>query len=340
MSDGSFLWAAVEGTGFGFGEAVFFVVVVAVAAGLGMSRDSFLEHLGHKLARLLRRAPRAEVVNDPEKPRRIRQSRWLSWLSRLSGVLLVRFAIWLFITGFTGFLAWNYFLPRMAATPIGPIAWNFDNAAKGAGWFLGMFKTNNQEIRVLGFSAHGRNITKNSINHLTGWMRSDVTNVSKPIYILGQDDDDKQLAACILRVPTSYDETYGIPALADFDIVTFPFVGFTQTDGISAATFLNTFAPFTVHIEYDGAIAHRQFSKEEIQKQIDVFGEILSLQNIPRVIRRENAAKPKLRAIQPLVNATPVPVPGHLSPITPNDEFDPSPTGSMIQRPKSNGNSN
>jgi hypothetical protein len=340
MSEGSFFSGIVEGSGFALGEAVFVVAVVAVAAWLGMSRDNFLEAVGRRVARLFSRQPHAEAANTTKPSREVRRSGWLS--SWLSGVFVVRFAIWLFITGFTGFLAWNYFLPRSAVKPIGSIAWNFESAAKGAGWFLGMFKTNAQEIRILGFGAHGKNVTKDPIKQLTGWMRSDVTNVSKPIYILGQDSDESQMPACTLRVPTTYDETYGIPPLGDFDVVTFPFVGYAQTDGISAATFLNTFAPFTVHIEYDGAVADRQFSKEEIRKQIDLFSQIVSLQNIPRVIRKENAAKPKLRAlqIQPFANATPVPSSPRLNLITPDDEFDPSPTGTMIQRSRPNGNSN
>jgi hypothetical protein len=123
MSEGSFFSGIVEGSGFAVGEAIMAVVVVAIAVGFGMSRDSFLEALGHKLARLFRRPP-IEAANGPEQLGGIGKSRWLSWLS---GVLVIRFAIWLFITGFTGFFAWNYFLLKptvVAATAIGPIAWN------------------------------------------------------------------------------------------------------------------------------------------------------------------------------------------------------------------------
>jgi hypothetical protein len=132
--------------------------------------------------------------------------------------------------------------------------------------------------------------------------------------------------------PTSYDETYGIPAFADFGVVTYPFVGFTANDGISTSTFLNAFAPFTIHIEYDGAVAERQFSKAEIQRQIDLFIALGSLANIPRVIRKEDAAKPKIK-LAPLTNATPVPTVPPLNRLKPDDEFDVSPsTGTVTPR--------
>lgn len=219
-------------------------------------------------------------------------------------------------------------------SPIGKIVWNLEPAARGGGFFLGMFKNPNQEIRILGFQAHGKNVSKEPIGKLNGWIRSDITNSTKPIYLLGQDNDESLIAACIPRVPTPFDETYGIPAFADFDVVTFPQVSYSPKDGISVETFINAFAPFTAHIEYDGATAERQFSKEEIERQVDIFGKILSLQSVPRVIRKENATKPKYAPLQPLTNATPVPSLPQLRPITPEDQFDPSPTGTMVPRAK------
>jgi hypothetical protein len=220
--------------------------------------------------------------------------------------------------------------------PIGKVVWNFDSAAGGGGWFLGMFKTNQQEIRVLGFQAHGKNITKDPIHELKGWMRSDITNVEKQIYIMGQDNDESQLPVCTMRIPTAYDETYGIPPFADFDVVTFPFVGYAANDGISTSVFLSTVAPFTVHLEYDGAVVDHQFSKAEVQKQVDLFGDMLSLHNVPRVIRKQNAAKPKLRALSlsPVTNATPAPILPPLEHVTPDEQFDMSPTGTMVPRPR------
>jgi hypothetical protein len=104
---------------------------------------------------------------------------------------------------------------------------------------------------------------------------------------------------------------------------------------------LDTFVPLTVHVEYDGATVERQFSKEDIQRQIEIFSQITSLQNLPRVVRKPDAPKAQFRPLQPLTNATPVsPLGDRLKPITPDDQFLPSPSGSMIEVPKSNGNSN
>jgi hypothetical protein len=60
-----------------------------------------------------------------------------------------------------------------APSAVGKVVWNFDQTAKGGGWFLTMFKTATQEIRVLGFVAHGKNISKDPIHELQGWVRSD-----------------------------------------------------------------------------------------------------------------------------------------------------------------------
>jgi hypothetical protein len=54
----------------------------------------------------------------------------------------------------------------------GRIAWNLDQAAAGGGFFLNMTKTSNQGIRVLGFQAHGRNISNEPIYRIGGQMLS------------------------------------------------------------------------------------------------------------------------------------------------------------------------
>jgi hypothetical protein len=89
-----------------------------------------------------------------------------------------------------------------------------------------------------------------------------------------------------------------------------------------------------VHLEYDGATAERQFSKQEIQKQIDLFASVSSLRSIPHVLRKENATKPQFRPLKPLTNASPIPSGSQLKLITPQDQFDPAPTGGVILRAK------
>lgn len=198
------------------------------------------------------------------------------------------------------------------------IIWNFEPAARGGAFFLGMFKTVNHEIRIVGFQAHGKNNAKEPVHQFSGWIRSDITNASKPIYILGQDEDESKIAACIPRIPTTFDDTYGIPALADFDVVGYDRASFAATDGISTETFLSSVAPFTVHIEYDSEKIERQFSVEEVKGQIDLFAKISSLESIPRVIRKNDAPKPKPAPLQLLLKSTPVPTLPLLGPDYPN----------------------
>jgi hypothetical protein len=77
------------------------------------------------------------------------------------------------------------------------------------------------------------------------------------------------------------------------------------------------FAPFAVYLEYDGATYARHFSKEEVVKQIDMFEKSLSLESIPRVLRRENATAPMLPPLHSIApKATPIP-PGTFPPLNP-----------------------
>jgi hypothetical protein len=91
VADASFFSGIVEGSGFAVGEAVFVVVLVAVAVGFGMTRDSLLEYIGAKIHAFFRKKKAAS-----ENP----QSEWRlpSW---------VRVAVWLLVTGLSGFLAWK-----------------------------------------------------------------------------------------------------------------------------------------------------------------------------------------------------------------------------------------
>jgi hypothetical protein len=91
MADASFFSGIVEGSGFAVGEAVFVVILVAVAVGFGMSRDSLLEYVGTKIHGFFRKKKAAsEVLQSPwQLP---------SW---------ARIAVWLLVTGLSGFLAWK-----------------------------------------------------------------------------------------------------------------------------------------------------------------------------------------------------------------------------------------
>jgi len=156
----------------------------------------------------------------------------------------------------------------------GRIVWNFEQTARGAGWFLTLQRTNDQEIRFINFGAHGKNTSTDPITQFSGYVRSDLTNAQLPIYLLAQNAGATAALACFANpwIPTLPEDTFGIPPLADFDITTFDkFFIVSGKDGIPISSFLNNFGAFTVVLEYDGMTFQRHFSIEEIKRQIDLF---------------------------------------------------------------------
>ena len=210
------------------------------------------------------------------------------------------------------------------ATPaaIGDIIWNFEQTTKGSGYFLNMQKVllqPNQEIRVTGFGAHGKSNVNAPISDFKGYLRSDLTNVQIPIFIVAQDPDDAKALVCVGQpwVPTTPSETFGIPPFADFDIVTFekPFVQ-PGVDGITLTKFMNDFVPFSIVLEYGGTRYERQFSKAEVERQVALFERSLTPQSNPRVMRKANAKPAPLTPLTTLLPASPPKnPPGLASPI-------------------------
>jgi len=191
--------------------------------------------------------------------------------------------------------------------PMGRVTWNFEQSARGFSYFLNMIKVPNQEIRVLGFQAHGRNNSADPISQIKGYLRSDLTNVAYPIYILAQDVDEGKIPACVPRIPTVPDDTFGIPPFADFDVTTYErLFADIGKDGVVVSKFMSDLVPFSVTLEYDGATYSRHFTKAEVAKQIEIFDKSLSLESIPRVIRKADAPKPKMPPLKP-PQFTPIP---------------------------------
>jgi hypothetical protein len=194
------------------------------------------------------------------------------------------------------------------ARATGKIIWNFEQTALGGGFFLNMTKVNDQEIRILGFQAHGKNRSNDPISQFSGYLRSVQTNAQVPIYLLAQDAGEGKILACFPHpwIPTLPSETFGIPPITDFDISTYakPFAEM-GTDGITATNFLNAFAPFVIVLEYDGTRVERRFSKEEVNKQIEIFQKSLDPQSNPHILRRANASPAAMPALPPLVQMTP-----------------------------------
>ena len=196
--------------------------------------------------------------------------------------------------------------PPEQAQSTGRIAWNFDQTARGEGYFLNMGKLNDGEIHVAGFGAHGKNTSKDPITEFKGYIRSDLTNAQLPIYIIAFGPDHQARPGEISfpnMFPTLPEETYGIPGLAEFDIVTHKTQAIQSgVDGMPLSKFLREFGAFTLVLEYDGIKLEKQFTADSIKKQLELFDKSLNPQNatIPRVTRKPNATPPPEPIIMPL----------------------------------------
>jgi hypothetical protein len=228
------------------------------------------------------------------------------WISRQAdrwwpAALIVAF-VWV-----AGPILYNRTFPAMPTNPpLGRIVWDFDQNASGRGFFLNITKTGNQETRVLGFQAHGKNNSSDPISEFSGFIRSHLTNLQRPIYVVAQDLDESKTAACSLAIPTLPDDTLGIPPFADFNITTFEktFTSF-GTDGVPISKFLDEYGPFTVVLNYDGAKYERSFSREEVLLQVSILEKTAILQTVPHVVRKPTAPKVALPSFR--LQATPIP---------------------------------
>ena len=66
----------------------------------------------------------------------------------------------------------------------GPIVWNFEDTARGRGYFLDVQKQPGKDGIVAGSGAHGKNITSEPITDFNAYLRSDRNNEQLPVYIL------------------------------------------------------------------------------------------------------------------------------------------------------------
>jgi hypothetical protein len=156
---------------------------------------------------------------------------------------------------------------------------------------------------VAGFGAHGKNYSPEPINDFDAYLRSDITNETIPIYLLAVDASIAN--ACTPQVPTLPKDTSGIPAFADFDIVSYrkPFMmNVIGDDAVTLTNFLNTFVPFTIVLKYNGKSYQRQFSRAEIDRQVAMLEKVAAPITIPHVIRKPSAPSVPL---PPLVTRRP-----------------------------------
>jgi hypothetical protein len=172
----------------------------------------------------------------------------------------------------------------------GPIVWNFEETAAGHGYFLNLQKPTNGEIKVVGFGAHGKNNSSEPLKDFDAHLRSDITNETMPIYMLAAESNAINL--CTLTVPTLAKDTLGIPAFADFDIVSYGklyFINALVEDAMPLSKFLNQFVPFTVVMTYNGKNYHRQFSKVEVERQVALLEKLSAPITTPHVVRKQSA---------------------------------------------------
>ena len=211
-------------------------------------------------------------------------------------LLVVALALAVGLGVIVGLLITRGSAPR-GAVSTGRILWNFDQMALGQANFLNMGRLNQDEIRVFGFGAHGKNTSKDPITEFRGYIRSDLTNARLPIFIMAENPEAPATANPFepRHIPTRPEETFGIPGLAEFDIVTHEVTVFQQgVDGMPLSRFLREFGSFTLVLEYDGIKVEQPFSNEQIRRAVEKFQNDLNPQptTIPRVTRRPNATLP------------------------------------------------
>lgn len=207
---------------------------------------------------------------------------------------------------------WNGGISLGVAAPqhTGRIAWNFDQMDSGNANFLNLIRLNQDEIRVVGIGAHGRNTSKDPVTEFRGYARSDLTNATLPFFIMAEEPNNASAIPNPFRpaqIPMRPEDTFGIPGLADFDIVTYEQAVITQgVDGVPLSEFLREFGSFTLVLEYDGIKVERKFSSEQIKRAVDAFESSLNPQRTtsPRVTRRPTAAAP-IQSVLPFPMPTP-----------------------------------
>jgi len=144
------------------------------------------------------------------------------------------------------------------------IEWNFDSE-EGRFAFLAIQSVPGpvSEPLILGFQAHGKNNLDDPIIHFSGFVRSDTTNETFPIFLAR---DNKLLRP---------EDTLGIPRKAEFDLSAKPFPsnhpeGYLGA-GMNASTFLRQYPELTFVFEYDGKRYVKHFTKRDVWTAVENF---------------------------------------------------------------------
>jgi hypothetical protein len=213
---------------------------------------------------------------------------------------------------------------RSQTASTGRITWNFDQIEEGKANFLNLIRLNQDEIRVVGVGVHGKNISNDPVSEFRGYVRSDLTNARLPFFIMAEEPSAASATPNPFhpaQIPTRPEETFGIPALADFDVVTYEEAIITHgVSGIPVSQFIREFGNFTIILEYDGIRVEHKFTTAQINAAVKKLEETANPQRTtaPRVTRRPNASAPVQLALPVPLPVIPVPAPALSPPKTDN----------------------
>jgi hypothetical protein len=187
---------------------------------------------------------------------------------------------------------------QLSGANTGRIVWNFDQIASGQANFLNLIRLNQDEIRVVGVGIHGKNTSTDPVSEFSGYVRSDLTNARLPFFIMADDPANATEPPNPFhpqQIPTRAEETFGIPGVADFDLVTYEQSIIQQgVDGVPVSQFLREFGSFTVVLQYDGITVEHRFLADQVKAAVAKFEKDSKQERTtaPRVTRRPTATPP------------------------------------------------
>jgi len=156
---------------------------------------------------------------------------------------------------------------RPHTTAKSPLSWDFD---KPNHYFLGL-TGGNDSVVVPAFQASCHNNLGRPIRQISGRLQIDRTGKQYPIFLNvgGQ--------------PVKPETTNGVPKDADFSIVVPFYTTNRYEEYIPILRFLAEFPPFTLLVEYDGAIFEKTFTRRDVKDQIFAFLDAIAERNMPVV---------------------------------------------------------
>lgn len=145
------------------------------------------------------------------------------------------------------------------------VSWDF------TGYFLGMSATEGTNTYISCFQVQGTNNTNNPFSTIGGYLQSNITNEKIPILL-------ESMPA---------EETNGIPPKCKFWIRALFRDPTAEREGIIAENFIRRFSDFTFVFEYDDKVYTYRFSRNEVERIIDLFRKDSNPKPVPMVTRKK-----------------------------------------------------